>query len=233
MVLTKTGIDGFDPLVTGGFPKGSHVLLSGTPGTGKTIFALEFIYNGATKFNEKGLYLTFEEKVSKLKKQALQFGWDFDILERERKAKIVSISSSELSKNTVKDIISMAKSSGVQRLVIDSLSTLAINTPLVFTNVTDLGDFTIKRFVYSFIDTLKELNDTTVLLVSQNQSNDSLSSDKVSEFLCDGVIHISYESMGGDYSRSLVIRKMRQTKHDEDIHPLEISQGGLVVHNLK
>ncbi|MBW2966527.1 AAA family ATPase [Candidatus Woesearchaeota archaeon] len=229
----ETGIKGFDKLVEGGFPKGKTILLSGTPGTGKTIFALQYLYNGATKFNEKGLYITFEEKIEDLKKQANQFGWDFDELEKKRKVKIISISSTELSNNTVNDIIRIAQNSNVNRLVVDSLSTLSINTPIVSTNVTDLGEFTIKRFIYSFIDNLKILKNITTLLISQNVSEGFLSSDKVSEFLCDGVIHLVYESMGGEFSRSLTIRKMREVKNDEDIHPLEIGKKGLVVHSIK
>lgn len=230
---TTTGIKGFDKLVKGGFPKGKIVLLSGTPGTGKTIFALQYLFNGATQFGEKGIYVTFEEKIDDLKKQAMQFGWDFDKLEAERKVKIVHIPSSDLSKNTVSDIIKTAQDSRINRLVIDSLSTLSINTPIVSTNVTDLGEFAIKRFIYSFIDSLRALKSTTTLLISQNISEDFLSSDKISEFLCDGVIHLMYESMGGEYSRSLIVRKMRQTKNDEDVHPVEIGNKGIVVHDIK
>jgi circadian clock protein KaiC len=219
--------------VQGGFPKGKTILLSGTPGTGKTIFALEYLYNGASKFNEKGLYITFEEKVDDLKNQANQFGWDFDKLEKERKVKIIHIPSSDLSKNTINEIIALAQNSKINRMVIDSLSTLSINTPVVSTNVTDVGEFTIKRFIYSFIDNLKVLKDTTILLISQNITEGLLSSDMVSEFLCDGVIHLIYESMGGEFSRSLIVRKMRQIKNDEDVHPLEISNKGIVVHTIK
>jgi len=233
MEKTKTGIKGFDKLVQGGFPKGKSILLSGTPGTGKTIFALQFLYNGAVKFDEKGFYITFEEKVDDLKSQAKQFGWDFDKLEKERKVKIINISASDISKNTVNEIISIAQESDVKRLVIDSLSTLSINTPVVATNVTDLGEFTIKRFIYSFLDSLRELKNTTSLLISQNVSEELMSSDKVSEFLCDGVIHIIYESMGGEFSRSLIVRKMREVNNDEDVHPLEINNKGLVVHSIK
>ena len=70
----KVGIEGFDVLVQGGFPRGKIVLLSGTAGTGKTIFALQYLYKGAHEFNEPGLYITFEEGSENLKNQALQFG---------------------------------------------------------------------------------------------------------------------------------------------------------------
>jgi len=57
--------------------------------------------------------------------------------------------------------------------------------------------------------------------------------DYISEFISDGIIHITFESMGGEFSRSLLIRKMRRVKNDEDIHPLEISSKGIIIHNIK
>jgi KaiC/GvpD/RAD55 family RecA-like ATPase len=230
---TTTGIKGFDKLLDGGFPKGKTILLSGTPGTGKTIFALQYLYNGATMFNEPGVYITFEERIGDLKSQARQFGWDFDKLEKEEKIKLLHIPVSTLNKNTVQSIIQLVQEFGAKRLVIDSLSTLSINTPIVSTNATNFGEFTIKRFLYSFIDNLKALEETTTLLISQSVSEGALSSDSVSEFLCDGVIKIIYESMGGEFSRSLVIRKMREVKNDDDMHPIEINKQGIIVHDLK
>ena len=81
----KTGITGFDELVEGGFPKGKCILLSGTPGTGKTIFSLQYIYNGAKRFKEKSLYISFEENKEHLFSQAKKFGWDLEKLENEKK----------------------------------------------------------------------------------------------------------------------------------------------------
>lgn len=232
MEKIKTGINGFDELIQGGFPKGKTILLSGTPGTGKTIFALEYLYNGAKKFNEKGIYFAFEEKESDLKNQALQFGWNFDKLENERKVRIIHIPPSGLSKNTVKDIIEIAQKNKVSRLVIDSISTLSISAPLISETSMPAGELLIRRFIYSFINHLKLLKDTTSVIISHNVSKNSLSGNTISEFLCDGVISISYESLGGNYSRGLTVRKMREIKNDEDIHPLEISKNGIVVHNI-
>ncbi len=229
----KTGIKGFDELIKGGFPKGSTILLSGTPGTGKTIFALEYLYNGATKFNENGLYVTFEEKKDNLKAQAKQFGWNLDQLEKSGKLRVLHIPTSSISKNTVKDVIERANQFKAKRLVIDSLSTLSINTPTTYTNVNEMNEYTIKRFIYTFIDELKQLKSITSLLISQVTDEKRLSRDTISEFICDGIVYIIYESMGGEFSRSLIVRKMRQVKNDEDVHPLEISKKGLVVHSIK
>jgi KaiC/GvpD/RAD55 family RecA-like ATPase len=229
----KTGIKGFDALVEGGLPRGKIILLSGSPGTCKTIFALQFLYNGAKQFDEKGLYISFEEKIESLKAQALQFGWDFDKLEKEKKIKIISITPENITESTAAEIIRMAHDNKFSRLVIDSLSALSINTPTTFAKVTDLTEISIKRFMYKFINDLRSIQDgVTSLLISQT-TNGQLSRDGVSEFICDGILHISYESMGGQYSRQLTIRKMREPSNDEDIHPLEIGKKGLVVHELE
>jgi KaiC/GvpD/RAD55 family RecA-like ATPase len=233
MERTATGIKGFDKLVQGGLLRGKTVLLSGTPGTGKTIFALQYIYNGATMFNEPGVYITFEERVDSLKSQAMQFGWDLDRLEKEGKLRLLHIPVTTLNKNTVGNIIEIAKEFNAKRLVIDSLSTLSINTPSVISSAPHSGEFATKKFIYLFIDSLRQLKNTTTLLISQNASEGGISNDSVSEFVCDGVIQFIYESMGGDFSRSLVIRKTREIKNDSDIHPVEIGKEGIVVHDLK
>lgn len=233
MGKVKTGIKGFDKLVGGGFPKGKIILLSGTPGTCKTIFALQFLYNGATMFNEKGLYISFEERAESLKNQAKQFGWDFDKLERKKKIKIISIPANSIREKTAKEIIELANEKKYKRIVVDSLSALSINTPTTYSKVTDLTEIAIKRFMYGFVNDLRDVdNDVTSLLISQT-TDGQLSRDTVSEFICDGIIHINYETLGGNYSRTLIIRKMRETKNDEDVHPIEITKKGIVVHTYK
>ena len=233
MERVATGIKGFDNLIEGGFPKGSAILLSGTPATGKTIFALQYLVNGAKDFNENSLYITFEEKRDNLKMQAKQFGWNLEELEKKNKLIIKQISPNEISKNTIKEIIELAKECDIKRIAIDSLSTLSINTPSTYMNVNEMNEYTIKRFIYSFIDELKQSDGITSILISQSLNDEDLSRDDVSEFICDGIIHLTFESMGGEFSRSLLVRKMRRTKNDEDIHPLEIGKNGIVVHNIR
>ncbi len=232
MERIKTGIKGFDDLIEGGLPKGSSVLLSGTPGTGKTIFGLEFLFNGV-KNNEKGMYVTFEEEITNLIEQAKQFGWDLQKLAKNKDITILSIPTSEINNNTVNEVITLAKKNKVDRLVIDSLSTLAINVPTVKKENADISRSGVKRFIYSFVNNLKKANNTTSLIIAHTNDEKSLSKDSVSEFIADGIIHVTFESMGGEFSRSLIVRKMRRTKNDEDVHPLEISNKGLVVHTLK
>jgi circadian clock protein KaiC len=231
MTNVKTEIQGFDRLVGGGFPQGKNILLSGTPGTGKTIFALQYLCNGALKFNEKGLYVTFEENAASLRRQAEMFGWNLENLEKKGKVTILDISAREITEKTAAEIIKRVQKDKYNRLVIDSLSALSINTPNMFGKITDLTDISIKRFMYHFITDLAR-SGATSLLISQTAER-KLSSDGVSDFICDGIIHIKYESLGGEFSRSLTVRKMRQVKNDDDIHPLEIGKNGIVIHDLR
>lgn len=229
---TKTYIEGFDALIEDGLPKGCSILLCGTPGTGKTIFALEYLYNGAVHSNEKSLYITFEENADNLRKQARQFGWNLEELEKKGKLTILDIAPKSIIETTGKDIISRVQKGKYDRLVIDSLSALAINTPNTFGSVTDITEISIRRFVYHFISELRATNATT-LFISQTPDERKFSNDGVSEFICDGIIHLRFETLGGNFSRSLLVRKMRKVKNDEDLHPFEIGSKGINIHNLR
>jgi len=246
----KTGINGFDKLVSGGFPTGSTILITGSTGTGKTIFGMQFIYNGAARFGERGLYVTFEQKEEALENQGKLFGWNMGRLMKKGLLQILYLPVKEIDHETAKRILEKVKKDGIKRLVIDSISTLAINAPVyTFMDASDMidiskgkqpalptvtGDFLTKSFIYRFIDYLKNTDHFTTLIISEApEKGEYLSRDTVSEFICDGVVHITFESMGGEFSRSLMVRKMRQTNNDEDIHPLEISdKEGLVVHTI-
>jgi len=230
MERTRTGIKGFDRLIEGGFPKGSSILLSGTAGCGKTIFALEFLYNGVAKFNERCLYVTFEEDLHSLYEQAKQFDWEMQKLQEKGLLTVMSMPAAEISNNTVNDILHIIKEKRINRLVIDSLSTISFYVP---SSTGSINHHSIGRFIHSFLGKLKSARQMTSLLISQSPDEKSLSKDHISEFACDGVVHITFESMGGEFSRSILVRKMRRTKNDEDIHPLEITDNGLVVHTLK
>ena len=244
-----TGIQGFDELVQGGFPKNSTILIAGVAGTGKSIFGMQYLVNGAEKYNEKGLYVTFEQKKAEIIKQSKQFGWDVEGLEKRGKLRVMDIPINKINDRTANDLRIIIIREGIKRIVIDSLSTLVINAPL-YMKITDIplnkfltdkivlsqpiiGDFFVKKFIYEFVDTLKGFNCTSLLIGESPQNAEYLTRDTISEFVCDGVILINFESLGGNYSRSLIIRKMRQTKNDEDVHPVEISSKGIVVHNIE
>jgi circadian clock protein KaiC len=72
----RTMIEGFDDISQGGLPIGRTTLVSGTSGTGKTLFSLQFLYNGIIFFDEPGIFVTFEETPQDIIKNTWGLGWD-------------------------------------------------------------------------------------------------------------------------------------------------------------
>ena len=78
-----TGIEGFDDVCQGGLPIGRSTLISGTSGTGKTVFSLHFLHNGIKHFDEPGIFVTFEESPLDILRNAASFGWNLqEMVER-------------------------------------------------------------------------------------------------------------------------------------------------------
>ena len=71
-----TGIEGFDDVCHGGLPIGRSTLISGTSGTGKTVFSLHFLHNGIAHYDEPGIFVTFEESPLDILRNAASFGWN-------------------------------------------------------------------------------------------------------------------------------------------------------------
>ena len=70
-----TGIIGFDEITGGGLPRGRTTLLVGGPGSGKTLFALQFLVHGAQHCNEPGIFVAFEKTPTRIVANAESFGW--------------------------------------------------------------------------------------------------------------------------------------------------------------
>src|SRR3954466_8058307 len=80
-----TGIKGLDDITHGGLPKGRPTLVSGGPGSGKTLLGVSFLVEGARRFDEPGVLLTFEESVEELAQDVRSLGYDLDELCAEKK----------------------------------------------------------------------------------------------------------------------------------------------------
>src|SRR5271169_2506784 len=93
-----SGIAGLDAMLSGGFPKGHVVLVTGLPGTGKTCFGLQFIAAGLAK-GEKGVYLSLEEETPALLEAARQFGWSLDEAVSRGSLRIVRLDPRETKQN--------------------------------------------------------------------------------------------------------------------------------------
>ncbi len=88
-----TGIPGADKILgEKGIPRGHSILIAGGPGSGKTTFAIQFLYKGATEHGEPGIYISLDEDPEDVKKNMSKFGWDLDKLEKENKLAFINVS---------------------------------------------------------------------------------------------------------------------------------------------
>lgn len=238
----RSGIPGLDELIEGGVPRGSVTLVSGTPGTGKTLFCLQILVSGCLE-GEKGMLISFEQREKEILSQAGRFNWPVEKLVESGMLKLhyVDILADENIFDTVRNEVTK---NGVKRLAIDSLTALQ-NYPAMLRNAEKLKivvgqsekmrwamhESSIRRMLtHSLIETLKEQEGATTFLISDlKEDSKSLSSDGISDFLSDAVILLSFLGIGEASSRSLYVRKMRETKHSLDVHSLEITLNGLVV----
>ena len=92
MELTKTGIQGLDELLNGGIPTGWTTILSGQPGCGKTCLSMGFLIEGIKKFNESGIFCSFNENRKELGLTQESFGYDLIKYEKSNKLKILDFS---------------------------------------------------------------------------------------------------------------------------------------------
>jgi len=222
MERIKSGINGLDNLVNGGFPQGHSVLLCGAPGTGKTIFGLQFLYKGAKNFNQNGLYVSIEEHPRKLKAYAKEFKWnDIEKLEKERKLEFLRVSPSERKFDIVDLVKKKVEEINAKRMVVDSLSAIY----LAFEDIT--------QFVYSFINLMEELNLTSIFITDSPPGSNLLTKDGVSEFVCDGVIHLQLHDASKIVNRTISIKKMRGTSIVPGMNSLKFTESGLEVEEYK
>jgi circadian clock protein KaiC len=212
-----TGILGLDKLVSNGFEQASTNLVTGKAGTGKTIFCMQFAMAGA-RMREKSLYVTTEESSDNLKKQAESLGWDISSLEKQGYLKILAFEPFDIDTLTTK-ITEAVRFHGSKRVVIDSLSMfeLYIEEP-----------FKVRKALFKFLEKLKELGVTSLVTAEIPEDSSNLSRTGVLEFLVDSVIVLQYLSIA-KYKRSLMVRKMRTSKHSMDIHPFEIGPMGIEI----
>jgi len=220
----STGIPGLDELLEGGFVRGSTILVTGGTGTGKTTFCAQFILEGLKK-NEPGVYITMEEDPEDIKTDLIRFGFDFDKFEKKGLFKFVYQNPFEVSdiSGTVVDVINSVKA---KRAVIDPVSLIGMymKNPAL-----------LRKRLFEIIQILKKTGATT-LVTSEILDNEigergggSLSREGVTEFVVDGVIVLNLFGIGEGITRSLLVRKMRRTKHGTDVYPMEITGKGIVI----
>ncbi len=240
MQRVPTGVNGLDELMEGGFPAGRSILVSGACGTGKTIFGVQYLYQGAAKYSEPGVYVTLDERPDLIRQDMLRFGWDLRKLEEQNMLHIIDGTIAKLGMPSdeefslpatgfdldrlLLEIMRITKRIGAKRVVIDSIPALGFN----FENPGE-----IRKAILKLGYMLMRIGVTSLITSEVHEGANRFGKYGVEEYVVDGVIMMHYMGMGTTSNRTLHIRKMRATKHSEDLHPLEITDRGLLVHKVE
>jgi KaiC/GvpD/RAD55 family RecA-like ATPase len=222
--LTKTGIDGLDAILNGGIVKNSTTLVSGNPGAGKSILGLQFIYNGVDSFDEKGIYLSFEENEQDLREAAESIGFDrfgeyVDSGDIKIFDKQVLLRENDFS-SSLELLLEDLEDDNYDRLVLDSLAMFE----LFFETEREKRTYLLK-----FTDILRE-NELTTLMTNEQGAVFPDTEIGLENYLTDGNIYLIQTPTDSGVNRYLWVAKMRKQDIETDIYPLEITEGGLNVH---
>jgi KaiC/GvpD/RAD55 family RecA-like ATPase len=241
----KTGIEGFDTLIEGGLLQGRQYLISGSPGSGKTTFGVQFLAAGAFE-GEPGAYIALSESVETIRQDMFRYALHTDDLEKRKKLFFIDLGPSanygeyEGTSNLItpdyqhqlgespanapptpfsvfKEVETQVKNLGIKRLVIDSLSAIR------FTSQNPAYE---ERSIGRFTRNLKNLGCTTILLCELTKPD----AYTIEQFTSHGVIFLhNFMDKQGNMVRALQIIKMRGTKHDCDMRSIEFTNKGLKV----
>jgi KaiC/GvpD/RAD55 family RecA-like ATPase len=215
---TPTNIPGLDELIEGGIPKGNLVVLTGDPGSGKTIFCLQYLYQGAKEHNETGIYISLEEKPTELIQTASIFGWDFQPLIDKGKIIIQTVELYDFDKlrDSIEDLVTKHKAT---RLVVD---------PGVIFHLYFERELDARKRILSLGKVLKKLHVSTIITnEGGNTSQPGLYG--LEEYVADGVILLYHTRVRNRFVRSIGILKMRETNISDKLRPVRITSKGIQV----
>ena len=218
--FVRTGVDGLDDLLSGGILRGSVVLVEGSTGTGTTTLGVEFVYRGATAFDEPGLIVLFEVSPDKLVRDAALFGWDLPDLERQGRLKIV-FTTRQVFQQEIQQADSLlldeAAGIGARRIFVDGL---VRRTPAD----TDTGRSTPEAF-HLLAEGLQRERLTAMIGVEVAASDTRLGASLPEEFIADTVVQLRVETMERAVQRSVEIVKARGQDYRMGRHSFSIVDG--------
>lgn len=216
---TKTGIPGLDDLIEGGFPENFIVLVSGTSGTGKTTFCMQYLYEGVKKYNEKGIYIGLGEDIEIIQKSMSNYGMDLEGLAENDDLVFADIPALDIEEvSTLLESVS----DDTRRLVIDPISALLFK----------YKDMELRQKIRELVEIIRQKNITALITTElpEHRSGKAISRFDIEDFLADGIVLLYYFREGAKRFRGLEVRKMRGTNHSQDIHLYKItSEQGLQV----
>jgi KaiC/GvpD/RAD55 family RecA-like ATPase len=221
----RTGIEGVDELVNGGLPRGQTVLVTGGAGTGKSTFAMQYVYRGAKVYDESGIYVSLEESIPSIRKNAAAYGWDIETLEKDQRITLLEVSPAvggQIRRIEPADVFALVQDHvrkiGAKRIVIDPITVFGMQTD---------SAMQLRQDLLRFSSLLKQLETTTIFVTEIPEDSQALSRYGVEEFISDGVVVLYYSRVGGLRVRGIEVRKMRGTAHKEGIFPVKIGDTGI------
>jgi circadian clock protein KaiC len=226
-----TGITSFDVIAKGGLPKNRTTLVSGTAGSGKTVFAMQFLAAGIRDADEHGVFVTFEESAADIRQNMSSFGWDLNAWERERRFAFVD-ASPDPGVETVESggfdlgallarVENGVKKVGATRVAVDSLGA-------VFSQFSDQS--LVRRELFRIASALKSMGVTAVLTAERTSDYGPIARFGVEEFIADNVMVLRNVLEGEVRRRTIEIVKFRGTDHQKGEYPFTIiGNGGVVV----
>jgi circadian clock protein KaiC len=226
-----TGISGFDQVAIGGLPEGRATLVAGTTGSGKTLFAVEFLVRGITRFGEPGVFVTFEETTTEIRRNAASLGFDIEHWENEGMWAFVDASPyTGEETETVGDydfgallarIGHAVRRVGAKRLSMDSLGA-------VFARFNDVG--TVRRELFRISTALKSLKVTSVVTSERTAEYNGVSRYDIEEFVLDSVVILRNVLQHERRRRTVEVVKLRGGAHrtGEWLFTID-SQDGIVI----
>ena len=219
----ETGIPGFDHIGNGGLPKGRTTLLSGSAGSAKTVFAVQFLAEGITKKDEAGVFVTFEETPDDIRKNMTGFGWDIESWESQGKWAFVDASPRPGEESVVAGTYDMGgllarveyavQKVGAVRLSMDSLGA-------IFTQFADRS--AIRRILLQIAMTMRQMGVTAVMTAERTQEYGDIARFGVEEFVADNVIILRNVLEEEKRRRTIEILKFRGAPHQKGEFPFTI-----------
>jgi len=236
MQRVKFGIHGLDEALHGGVEEGGSILLSGGPGTGKTSMGLHFVYSGACS-GENVLYVSLEERKDRLLSSASTLGMKkFNSLIKSKKITLMCMKDFEnlgADGKIVERILSLARENKVRRVVVDTLTTLAIyaTSPRWKVAATNPSPrlvlfqpsmANVKHFLVNFISAINNIDATLVFL---SEDNDEYT--ETQKYICDSVVEMERPSFDSAKKGAVLLRvlKSRRSSHSPSVHIVQVEGG--------
>ncbi|MER9880390.1 circadian clock protein KaiC [Mesorhizobium sp. M0118] len=216
----------------GGLPRGRTTIVGGTPGSGKTVFATQFLAHGITMLDEPGVFVTFEESPVEIEVNMASFGWD---IRRWREInKLVFVDASPRDHDQM--IIGNFDLSGLLTRVLHAARNAAAKR-IVLDSVTQLFDHfvaeqaSVRRELLRIATALKREGLTVLMTAERNSEYGEISRHRIEEFVADNVVILRNALERERRRRTIEVLKMRGSRHVEGEVPitLVVKQGIVAV----